>query len=310
LLETLLRDGWAYHDTESERLAGQLEAVAAVASDQLIRFLQLSNHTLGENLADWQRARRLAEQALDGRVPTAETHMAWARLSVARFLAGDAALAIEAELTCLAAAGDGFRASLIEARFLLVAAMLGSKRVADAAAIYNGALALARQAGDAAPYRSVAVASNNLAFEMVEAVSRSPEQQALMTIAADAAHEFWLRCGDWINEERALYLKALVANELGVPNDALTHANAALAIIDANGARPIDAAVLRLARSRAFALLGDADGRQHDITLDDLAAARSPDAALKAWFAEQRAKAVATAPRDFEDQSWPNRLGV
>jgi len=140
--------------------------------------------------------------------------------------------------------------------------------------------------------------------------SRTLDEDALMRVAADTSLEFWRKCGNWVNEERALYLKALVANELGVPNDALTHANAALAIIDANGARPIDAAVLRLARSRAFALLGDADGRQHEITLADLAAARSPDAALKAWFAEQRAKAVATAPRDFEDQSWPNRLGV
>ena len=290
MLETLLRDGWAYHDTESERLAGQLEAVAKVGAEQLNPFLRLSNHTLGENLADWQRARRLAERVLDGLVPTAETHMAWARLSVARFLAGDAALAIEAELTCLAAAGDGFRASLIDARFWLVAALLGSKRVADAAAIYRGALALARQAGDAAPPRGIAVASNNLAFAILESPSCSPQEQALMVIAAEAAHEFWLRCGDWINEERALYLKALVANALDGPNDALKHTDMALAIINANGTRPIDTAVLRLARSRAFALLGDEDGRQREITLADLAAAQSPDAALKAWFAEEREK--------------------
>jgi hypothetical protein len=296
LLETLLRDGWAYHDTESERLAAELEAVATVAGDQLNPFLRLASHTIGENLADWPRARRLAERVLDGRDPTVETHMAWARLSVARLLAGDAALAIAAELACLAAAGDRRLTSLIEARFWLVAAMLGSKRLADAAAVYGGALALARQAGEAAPFRSIAAVSNNLAFEIVEAGSRSPEQQALMTIAADAAHEFWLRCGDWINQERALYLKALVANELGETDEALTHAEEALAIIDANGTRPIDAARLRLVRARAFALRGDEDSWQREVSLADLAAAQSPDAALKAAFAQERAKAFPTAP--------------
>lgn len=293
MLETLLADGRSYHDTQSARLAAELEAAAAqapVAPALLTQFLQLSTHTIGEHLGDWPRARRLAEQALAGRTATAETAMAWARLSIARLLAGDAVGAAGAELECLGASGADFRGSLIETRFMLAAAMIGSGRADEAAAIYRGALALAREAGEAAPARSVAVASNNLASELVEAASRTPEEDALMETAAQAAYDFWTRCGNWVNEERALYLKALVANTLGRPTEALRHADAALAIIAANGDEPVDAAFLRLASARALGLGGDAAGQLRELRIADAAAAAWDDPSVLEWFAQERAK--------------------
>jgi hypothetical protein len=284
--------GWSYHDTQSERLAGELETAASalVAPELLVEFLRLSNHTIGEHLCDWPRARRLGERVLHGRAANAETAMAWASYSVACLLAGEPVQATAAELACLAAAGQPF-AALIEARFMLVAALVGSGRVADVAAIYDGALALARTTGDQAPACAIATASNNLASELVEASARSPAEEALMATAADAAHEFWLRCGDWVNEETALYLKALVANALGRPDEALAIASAGLDIIDANTPRPIDAAFLRLTRAQALSASGDKGGARSELALADAAAAQSPSADLKAWFAEERAKA-------------------
>jgi hypothetical protein len=76
-----------------------------------------------------------------------------------------------------------------------------------------------------------------------------------MTAAADAAHEFWMKIGTWVHDERARYLKALVANALGKSADGLVHADAALAIIAANGEQPVDWAFLTLARSRSLHLL-------------------------------------------------------
>ena len=80
-LETLVNDGWNYHDTDSERLARELEAAAAdaVVSDLLTTFLHLSIHTIREHLGEWGRALRLGKRALEGQTPTAETARAWGR---------------------------------------------------------------------------------------------------------------------------------------------------------------------------------------------------------------------------------------
>src|SRR3982751_5505087 len=53
-LEKLLDDGWDYHDKESDRLARELEAAAdeGIAPNNLVPFLHLSSHTIGEHLGD------------------------------------------------------------------------------------------------------------------------------------------------------------------------------------------------------------------------------------------------------------------
>jgi len=292
MLDTLLNDGWGYHDRESERLAGELEAEAGAVHDaELGPFLHLANHTLGEHLADWPRARRLAERVLKDRTPKPETSLAWLRLGIARLMSGDATAAASAELAGLATATDPL-AALIEARFLLVAALVGSKRAAEAAPIYAQALALADRLGDAAPARAVAVASNNLASELVEAALRTPDEDALMVSAAAAAHVYWKRAGTWTHDERALYLKALVANALGRGAEAVAHADAALAIIAANGDEPIDVTFLRLAKSKGLRLCGEADPSAAELAAADADAAGWDDPGLKAWYAEERARAV------------------
>jgi len=293
MLQTLLDQGLDYHDSESERLACELEAAADEATaSELAPLLKLTNHTIGEHLADWPRARRLAERVMAGRAPDATSATAWARLTVARFLDGDAAGASAAELAGLAASGERLMTALIETRIWLVGALVGSKRRDEAVAIYPGALALARQAGDAAPVREIAVASNNVAAELAEEASRSPAEDALMREAAEAAHEYWRRCGTWQNEERALHLRTMVANELGASEEALAHANAGLAVIEANGEAPIDAAFLRLARARALNGLDRADEADGDLALAEAAAAGWDDDGLASWFDEERAKAV------------------
>jgi hypothetical protein len=294
--EVLIEGGWDYHDTESERLAVELEAAAAAgsvrAADQ-VSFLRLAGHVIGEHLSDWPRARRLAERVLDGEAPCAETAKAWAHLSLARLLAGDAVAAAEAELVFLAALGDDFRGGLIELRFMLVAALVSGRRTEEATGLYAAALGLAEALGEAAPHRAIAVASNNLASELVEQQARTEAEDALMLRAAGAAHAAWARCGTWVNEERALYLKALVANALGDPPQALAHADAALALIAANGDQPIDAAFLTLARARAHHLAGDATAAAAELAQADAGAADWDDDDLKDWFAIERAKIFA-----------------
>lgn len=61
-----------------------------------------------------------------------------------------------------------------------------------------------------------------------------------MRQAADAAHVYWLGCGDWTNDERALYLKAMVANAIDDPSTALRLAERALDIIAEHGGEQVD----------------------------------------------------------------------
>jgi hypothetical protein len=289
----LLTKGWDYHATESARLAGELEAAAGatMAAEDVVPFARLGVHTIGEHLEDWPRARRLAERVLDGRTPDAATARAWAHLSIARLLAGDPAGAAEAELGFLGAAAD-FRAAVVEARFMLVAALVGSGRTAEATALYRAALVLGRTLDEAAPHRAIAVASNNLARDLLEEASRTDEETALMVLAAEAAHAFWLKCGTWVNEERALYLRTLVANALERPAEALVHADAALALIAAIGGEPVDAAFLNLARAHALQLAAKPGAGAEALELADAAAAGWDDAGLKDWYAAERARTI------------------
>jgi hypothetical protein len=302
-LEKLLDDGWAYHDKESERLARELEAVAdpGIPPSLLVPFVHLSNHTIGGHLNDWPRALALGRRVVEGKTPLAETARAWGRLSVAALLAGDGLQAAELELSYLDAAGEDLAAALLEARFILVDALVASSRAGDAACLYRGAIGLAGRIAEteqssAQLLRSIAAASNNLGWELLEMAVRNADEDDLMQLAADMSLKFWRRCGNWINEERALYLTARTANIAGKPELGLALADEALTVIAANGARPLDAALLQLARATSFAALGDDDRAGRAIVEADAAAARLPTAELKAQFVAERAKTILAAP--------------
>jgi hypothetical protein len=299
MLETLLKTGFAYHASESERLARELETAtddARAAPASWPEFLRLCAHTIGEHLGDWPRAARLGDAVLSGQAPNAETAKAWAHLSIVRALAGDPAGAAAAELAWLAAGERDTAAAALELKFMLVAALVGCGRAAEAASVYAGALALARRVGDVTPARAIAVASNNLGSELVEAPSRTAEEDALMRLAAEAAHEFWLKCGTWEQDERSRYLLALTANALGEPERSLAQTDAALAIIAAHAPRPVDEAFLRLAAANAHAKLGHAEASAAELAASDAIAAGWEDPGLITWHAEERARAFPSLP--------------
>ena len=72
----------------------------------------------------------------------------------------------------------------------------------------------------------------------------------------------------------------------------LAHADAALVVIAANSERPLDAALLHLARAVSLAALGDTSGRAHAIGNPDAAAAKLAAMDLKAQFAAERASTL------------------
>ncbi len=292
-LATPLRDGWRYHDQDSGRLARELESAAGdrIAPQRLASFLHLATHTIGAHLGDWPRALALGRQVLADHAPARETAKAWGRLHVAAMLAGDAVVAADLELSYLKAAGGDFGTALLDMRFMLAEALAGAKRTREAGRIYRHTLDVVGQIPPSPSRdRAIATASNNLGWELHEMPSRTPDDDALMRLAADTSLEFWLRCGDWINAQRAHHLVAVVAAVTGDATAGLAHADAALALIAANGERPLDAALLHLARAMSLAALGDADGRAHAIGDADAAAAKLAAADLKAQFAAERSK--------------------
>jgi hypothetical protein len=295
-LEKLLDDGWDDHDKESERLARELEAVAekAIPSHQLAPFLHLSTHTIGEHLGDWARVLRLGKRILDGQTPTFETAKAWGRLYVAAVMAGDAIEAADFELSYLKAAGEEFGAALLDMRFMLAGALVGAERAGEAGRLYRSALDLVGRIRQSTPLdRTIAVASNNLGWELYEMSSRTTGEDDLMRLCAEMSLKFWLKCGNWINAERGHYLNALVRNTTGDPASGLAHADEALTIIAANGERPLDTALLQLARAVSLAALGNADGAVQAIGDADAAAAMLVATDLRAQFAAERGKVVA-----------------
>jgi tetratricopeptide (TPR) repeat protein len=304
VLDILLYDGFGEHASDGGRYAAELEAAAKgeVPAKHLVQFAKVGVHTIGEHLGDWPRAKSLADRLLNGRAPTAETAKAWGHLFVAATLSGDVAGAADAEIAFCQGVGADFRAPIVEMKFMLVAALVGCGRASEAAAIYQRALDLARTLGEAAPHRAIAVASNNLASELLEAPTRTPAEAELMQRAAAVAHEFWLKCGDWLNDARADYLEAMVANVLGDHATGLAHADRALALIAANGGAAVDETFLHLTRAHALRLAGDEAGAASELELSDNDALGWDDDGLVSWYAEERSRVMPDAP-ELDDEA-------
>ena len=303
MLDILLYDGFGDHASDGARYAAELEAAAEgdVPAKHLVQFAKVGVHTIGEHLGEWPRARTLAGRLLHDRTPDAETARAWGHHYVAAMLCGDVAGAAQAEIAFCRGLGADFRAAIVEMKFMLVAALVGCGRAGEAAAIYQGALDLARTLGDAAPHRAIAVASNNLATELLEAPSRTDAEAELMQRAAKASHEFWLKCGDWLNDARGDYLEALVANVLEDPAKAVSHVDRALSLIAANGGAAVDETFLHLARAHALRLAGDDEASAAELERSDDDALGWDDDGLVAWYAEERARVMPDAPA-LEDE--------
>ena len=297
MLDILLYDGFGEHASDGAHYAAELEKAAAgeVPAKHLVQFARVGVHTIGEHLGDWPRAKALAGRLLQGRSPDAETARAWGHFYVAAMLCGDVAGAAEAEIAFCKGLGADFRAAIVEMKFMLVAALVGCGRAGEAGAIYQGSLELARNLGEAAPHRTIAVASNNLATELLEAPSRTDAEVALMRRASAAAHEFWLSCGNWLNDARADYLEALVANVLGEPATAMLHIDRSLSLIGAYGGAPVDETFLHLARAHALRLAGDDEGAASALELSDSDAEGWDDEGLSAWYAEERSRVMPDA---------------
>jgi len=301
--DELIDRGWERHAGETQAVAGLLEQHATLAADatQAAALLRLSNHTIGEHLREWPRAARLAA-AVVGAVPEAGAAVAaLTSLAIAQCMSG-ASLDAQATQVRIVLLDAGNAASIV-AR---IAVEVGAHTIAagdldQGRTLYQSALALARAHADAATHRAVAIASNNLASNLLARNRRADAEARLMLDAAHAAREFWLKCGTWANDARAGYLLALVYNAAGQPDTARSHGTQALALLEAHGDEKVDEAFTHLALANSSRLVGDRPGYDQHLAQAERIGASFADDALKEWFAGERRGVLWASPQSGSD---------
>lgn len=289
-INDLILSGWSYHDLESERLARELETadVSALDATDHGSCLQLSNHTIGEHLRDWSRARRFAEHVFKVFGEEFELEAGGPHLAVARYMDGAAAEAQQIEIGCLGAARDPI-STYLTLKSLLAGAMAGSGQIDEARAILGAVNRMATGGAPRQSDRAMAVTNNNVASELLDQQSLDDDQCEFMEDCATAAFEFWKRCGTWENEERALYLRSLVSNRRKKFKEGLEFATSALDVINTNGVQEVDECFIRLAAATACSGLSDSAQRDEQLASADVLASKWSDESLIAEYQRERA---------------------
>lgn len=300
----------ACHDDDPERAAALLRALdpAQLPAERLPSVAFLLNHVLGEKFDAWGEAhtRHAALLKAAGAAPVA---VLWRQAAAAAQAAGEAGDAQRLTASLADAVGASPQRALDVVG--LTVAMYRVPRLTHQAAADCTQQALSVLREDAAAWLqpgpldvAVAACTNNIASNLVERpqdeLTHAPLRTALRD-AAQLAERFWLRAGDWVNHERAAYLRAMAGNALAEAPQAREHALRALALIDANDVddkEKVDRAFIELEHAhacRALDLIDEANAAQ---ARAEAIAATFNDAFLDDWFASRRKALAALAGRN------------
>lgn len=276
------------HDDEPQRAASALRELdmTSLPADQLPLLAFLLRHVLGEKLELWSEAAERLERLRADRADRADVPLAVvAQAAVAAHVAG---VPHNAALSALAA--DGGEA---QARALVELNALDCRPAADPAALAAELKRLADASQSFGPdsilNRQFAIGFNNTTSRLLDlaAAPVEPAIGAALLAGSAAALHFWLAAGNWVNHERALYLRALVHNRVGDAAAALADCRQALEVIAANGAQDVDGAFLKLQLAGALLRLGETVDGQRTLREARAAAAQWDDAGLKSWFEDE-----------------------
>lgn len=253
-LSDFITAAWADHAEQPEQVAHRLAEVVprAQSTADVAPLANLVVHVHGEHLGRWDEALVLL-----------------ARLHAGPAVAGDAAAAdavARATATLRLARGDadaldGLAPAERAAALAGAAAVLtGRREIGRAGAALAAALAAAESglpAGSPA-LRALAVAGNNIAAELEERASRSPDETALMLRAAEVGLGYWTLAGTWLQHERAAYRLARCRLAAGLADDALASARQCLAICEDNDAPAFERFFAQAVVALASRAAGDA----------------------------------------------------
>lgn len=298
--ERLLDDANARHHDDTAAAAERLRALdpAELPAARWPLYAHLLNHVLGETQQAWPEALERLQSLVAQAQPEVPMPL-WRQLGAAAFVNG--------------------RTDLLQQTYAALTAACGATQdrahevISLHAATFQVPGLAVKAAGDRAlsavmtvdsphwptgsPLDAMAAAGlNNLAGGLLERphaeLQQGPLRSALAR-AAEQAHRLWCAAGTWVNEERALYLRAMCSLALGEPHRAYHHALAALALLDTHDAdhtQDIDRAFIELERWQAADWLGLEAEAAQALGRAEALIASFRDEGLSAEFAQRRAK--------------------
>jgi hypothetical protein len=269
---------------------------AQLPAERWPSYAFLLNHVLGEKLLAWREALDGQQQLIALAQPTPALAL-WRQFGSAA-LAADATEPQAQAVEALSATSGASPERAHELLALSTAVyLMPSLPASDAAA--RALQALQPFSQTAWPTGGVldaqaAACANNLANGVLDRPAADLHDAALRAALAEGAERaqaLWQAAGTWVQQERALYLRALVSTALGEPHAARQHAIDGLALLDAQDSahsEDVDRAFFELERWNACMWLGHADEAQGAWSRAEALAAQFNDAGLTDWFEDRR----------------------
>lgn len=285
--DAFLQQAWADHADQPAAVALRLRThtPAPETPDQLSALTRLVVHLCGEHLGEFDDGRwrlaALAHHPLADAAVQSALRVGIASLTLSQTGGADRVdFTLEEQVRTEAAA-----AALCVGRGQTDCAMALLRAARDRLSALPNA--------DAAVHRPLAVACNNMAWELHDRGSqRSALDTAAMLDIAAACRLHWAQAGTWLEVERADYGLALCHVSAGLPGIALPFATACLAACIQNKAPAYEHFIAHEALARVYDAQADTASRQssafaaqaafEQLTPSDQAACRSTLTALLA----------------------------
>ena len=251
-----LSQAWHDHGDDPRGVALRLPQLLSWVQDEqnIAEFTGLTHHVLGEHLAAWSEGLALLEElrALPTFEVTGPSGQSVMRAAASLRLSQGSA-DVRPQLSVSDAVRVGAMAASNLAQHDTPRAMQLTREV-----LASAAQATAGGLPDTDPmHRAVAISCNNLAATLEELAQRSDGQRELMLQAAQGARVQWAIAGTWLETERAEYRLALCWLKADNATQAMFHARACLAIVEANGAVAFERFFAGEALAIAAKALGD-----------------------------------------------------
>ncbi len=233
--DQFLNRAWAGHaiDPEGWALRLRVDTPPPQSSTQLGALIRFTAHVLAEHLgrfddARWRLSALMNHPQADAGVQTS-LRVAAASLSLAEH--GSAAIAV-------------FRVDdQVRALAQAAAIAVGQRQLARALMLLARARATLQtgKGADAAMFRPLAVACNNIAWELHDrGAQRTAEDTAAMLDIAAASRQHWAQAGTWLEVGRAEHCLALTHLAAGQIDAAAAHARACLRGCEDNHAPAVE----------------------------------------------------------------------
>jgi hypothetical protein len=250
------QQAWAEHADAPEQVASRLpDGLASTRTPaQVLAWIRLATHVMGEHLGRWDEGLALLEQARGGCGDDVTALAGLTRHQAALHWCAGRATPTD-ELPPLEAVGAlSVAASALVERGDLDRAVDAYARAEQlaAAGVPDGSPAL----------RALAIGGNNLAAMLQTRPDRSDAQTQAMLSAAQSGLRWWQRAGTWLQVERAHWRIARCRLSAGDGTGAAQAAREGLAVCNAHDAPPFERFFLHVALAQALKAAGDEAGHQ------------------------------------------------